>query len=111
MSNIQSKLDYAEAVANWLIKLGQEEGQRGELEGCLRYTHIAGYLLSRQNRILSSESLEANLRLVASRLPIPIGGQDQAWEGNKRDTCLHVLSEAFVVGGHTAMAIRWMKND
>jgi glycosyltransferase involved in cell wall biosynthesis len=112
MTSLQSKLDYAESVANYFIKLGEGCGIGGKLEESLKYTSIAASILCRQNRTLACEPLEANLRRVASQLPTP--AQDTAnhtFSRDKKPKCLHVLTEAHSAGGSTGMAIRWIRKD
>ncbi len=112
MNDIQAKLDYADAIADWFLDIGESKSRRGDLEEGLKYIHIAANILSRQNRILSSSRIEANIRFVASRLttdndllPAPPP------KTTRKEVCLHVLGEALPAGGLTAMAIRWMTND
>jgi hypothetical protein len=112
MVEVQNKLDYAHAIADWFLELGDGHIHRGNFEDALKCNFIAGRILASQNRDLVSVRIESNLRLVAGRLaeqgmlqpdaPIRTGWPER---------CLHVLSEALPAGGHTAMASRWMKND
>jgi hypothetical protein len=112
MVEIQNKLDYVHAIADWFLELGDGHIHRGNFEHALKCNFIAGDILALQNRDLVSVRIESNLRLVAGRLaeqgmlqpdaPIRTGRPEQ---------CLHVLSEALPAGGLTAMASRWMEND
>jgi len=112
MAEIQNKLDYAQAIADWFLELGDNHLRRGDFEGMLKCNYVAGFILAGQNRDLVSVRIESNLRLLAGRLadqgvlqkniPVKIGSPE---------TCLHVLSEALPAGGHTAMASRWIQND
>ncbi|MGC4097216.1 MAG: hypothetical protein QM706_08885 [Nitrospira sp.] len=112
MNDIQTNLDYADAIADWFLEIGETRILRGDLEEGLKYTNVAATILYRQNRTLSSPRLESNLRFVASRLT---GDNDSLSiaprKTGTKELCLHVLNEAFPAGGLTAMAIRWMKND
>jgi glycosyltransferase involved in cell wall biosynthesis len=112
MNDMQSKLDYADAIADYFLDIGEARSLEGDLEEGLKYTYIAANILSRQNRTLSSLRVESNLLFVASRLTADNGSRPSAPQKNKgKDVCLHVLNEALPAGGHTAMAIRWMRND
>jgi hypothetical protein len=112
MNDIQAQLDYADALAEWFLDIGEERSRDGDLEDGLKYTHIAATILARQNRTLSSPRVESNLRFVASRLIIDSDSRSIApRKSMRKEVCLHVLNEALPAGGHTAMAVRWMKND
>jgi hypothetical protein len=112
MPDIQAKLDYADAVADWFLELGEEHALRGELDEGLTCTSIAANMLCKQNRTLISPRVEANLRFVADRLPV---GKRlylrPDYEPGRADVCLHVLTEALPLGGITSLAIRWMQRD
>lgn len=112
MNDIQTNLDYADAIADWFLEIGETRSRQGDLEEGLKYTYIAASILSRQNRILSSPRIESNLRFIAARLTTDDRSQPVAARQTKpKEVCLHVLSEALPAGGQTAMAIRWMAND
>jgi hypothetical protein len=112
MVEIQNKLDYAHAIADWFLELGDGDIHRGNFEDALKCNFIAGGILASQNRDLVSVRIESNLRLVARRLAEQGMLQtDAPIRTGRPERCLHVLSEAFRAGGHTAMASRWMKND
>jgi hypothetical protein len=109
---VSVKLDYANAIADWFLDSGDACILRGELDQGLKCNHLAARVLARQNRDLSSPRIESNLQLLAKVLPErqkppvvpPVDGAEQ-------EMWLHVFSEALPYGGHTAMAIRWMKDD
>ncbi len=112
MNDIQNKLDYADAIADWFVEMCENHIQHGRLEEALKCANTAAWILSRQNRSLSSERIDRALRLIAESL------RDSRKRKNigeltteRKPTCLHVLSEALPAGGMTALAIRWMKND
>lgn len=112
MTNIQTKLDYADAIADCFLEIGEAHCLSGELEVGLKYTYIAAKILSRQNRSLSSPRLESNLLFAARRLTEDGGPRRlTARTTGQKVLCLHVLSEALPAGGLTAMATRWMRND
>jgi len=113
---MQRRLDYSDAVSDWLLECAEESIARGNLEEALKYTYVAATILSRQNRRLVCARLESSLQRIAERLedaaPAPalddMAIDDPAVPG---ETCFHVLSEALAAGGLTAMVIRWIEND
>lgn len=113
MSEIQTKLDYADAIANWFLDMGKASCLRGELEQGIKYTYVAATILQRQNRLLSSVLVESNLQFVARNLAEcgSLGLVERINSDDERGVCLHVMSEAVPAGGITAMATRWMRND
>jgi hypothetical protein len=105
-------LDYAAAVADSFLDLGEAYALKGDAESALRCNYLAAHILQRQNRDLVSPRLEANLQRLAAAVPsstvprVPPrdkNGEQQVW--------LHVFSEVCAYGGHTGIAIRWMKSD
>lgn len=112
MNDLQTKLDYADSVADWFLELSENSIKSGNLEEGAKYSHIAASILSRQNRNLVSYRLEKNLCLIAGRLheynaqPLVMSLKD-----DQEKCCLHVLDEALAAGGLTLMAIRWILND
>lgn len=111
-NRIQAMLDYGDAVADWLLDLGDERTARGDFEEALRFNYIAASTLSRQNRLLSSTRIEANLRRVAEHLSDDEKPATMTQRGpSSKEVCLHVITEALPAGGLTAMALRWIRND
>jgi hypothetical protein len=112
MGAFQKKLDYTDAIAEWFLELAETSSASGDLETGLTYIQLAGAVLCRQSRTLSSPRLESALRFVAEKLaerspsrrrPPPSHGQ--------KPVCLHVIDEALSAGGLTAMAMNWMRSD
>lgn len=135
-SRIQLELDYAAAIADWFLDLGDGYARRGDFEAELKCNYLAANILQRQSRDLSSPRLESNLQQFARRLSEPPDGGTRAPRSGFAGAAggidprpvrahstlgtghlpgegvwLHVLSEALPSGGHTAMALRWMKQD
>lgn len=112
MCQIQMKLDYVVAVADWLLAAGEAHINRGELEDGLKYTHLAASILCRQNRDLSSVGVELNLQSAARRI-LESDGLEHATraKAGAKKVCLHVMDQALPLGGVSAMAARWMRND
>ncbi len=109
---IQLELDYALAIANSFLDLGDAYIFKGDAEAGLKCNYLAAHILCRQNRDLSCPRLESNLHRLAKVLPDETGGGLQAHNGRgSQQVWLHVFTAAYPEGGHTAMAIRWMKND
>ena len=60
MVEIQNKLDYAHAIADWFLELGDGHIHRGNFEDALKCNFIAGEILASQNRDLVSVRIEWN---------------------------------------------------
>lgn len=60
------------------------------------------------NQLVSSE-LEELLLAIAKILPVPVV-INKPRHGNSGQRWLHVLSKAYVSGGHTALVTRWIEN-
>ena len=58
MVEIQNKLDYAHAIADWFLELGDGHIHRGNFEDALKCNFIAGDILALQNRDLVSVRIE-----------------------------------------------------
>ena len=111
MVEIEDKLNYAHAIAEWLLELGDIDIRLGNFENALKFNQLAAHILASQNRDLVSARIKSNLQLVASRLVEQGIFQHIPTKTGRPQRCLHVLSEALPAGGLTAMAIRWIKND
>ena len=112
MSEIQSQLDYADAVAESFLDQSESCIQRNDLENALNFIHIAASILCRQNRNLFSEKIELQLCYIANKLTyLPRDHSPFSKRLSNKTSCLHVLDEALPAGGLTKMALRWVKND
>ena len=112
MSDIQTKLDYSDAIADWFLELAESDIRRGALEEGLNGLFVAAAILYRHNRSLSSVRLESNLLCIADSLEKQSGQRRIApRKPAQKEVCLHVMNEAIPAGGHMAMARRWMTND
>jgi hypothetical protein len=112
IGEIHLRLDYAAAVADWFLDIGDSCILRGDFEEALQCNHIAARVLLNQNRDLSSPRIESNLQFFGRMLPErekPPLVRSTETEG--REIWLHVLNEALPFGGHTAMATNWMQDD
>src|SRR5262245_27306658 len=111
MTDIQTKLDYADAIADWFLELAEGHSVDGEFEEALKCTFVAAAILYKHNRKLSSSRIESNLLFVADglqkRSDLTLA---HAHKKTPEKSCLHVMNEAIPAGGHMAMAKRWMGN-
>jgi hypothetical protein len=90
-----------------LVELVEHYAATGDVEGVLRTATVAAYYAwQAPTGLLSDPTLE---RLVVSAAR----GGGRATVDGARSTgrVLHVLSEAYDVGGHTRLAWRWMSRD
>jgi hypothetical protein len=109
---LAARLDESDAVAEWLAAIGREHILRGSVSSGLACTGIAAAVLSRQSRRLTSQAIERNLQAAARRIDAAVDpAPDPSPARSGRPAVLHVLSEALPAGGHTAMAVRWMRSD
>lgn len=112
MSDLQTKLDYADAIAEWFLEMGESHSMNGNLDEGMKYIYIAAYILCRQNRSLASTRLESSLQFIAGRLTEFCGSQGiTPLKSGPREICLHIMSEALPLGGIISMVIRWIRND
>lgn len=109
-AKILDKLDFVDAIADWLLDLSESGASSKDYEAALKWAHLAASTLSRANRKLTNSRLERILLHIARTLPDEkTGAYHKVTYPNR--VCLHVLSEALAAGGHTAMATRWMAGD
>lgn len=98
--------------AECFLDIADDLMANADFEGALKSIYIAATLLKLQNRRLVHPRLESQLNRVGTVIterssvtlkPCSAPSGKQRW--------LHVLTEALPSGGHTAMALRWIKND
>ena len=58
MSKIQTTLDYADAIADWFLEIGEAYCRNSRLEEAFKCANTAASILANQNRTLSSERLK-----------------------------------------------------
>jgi glycosyltransferase involved in cell wall biosynthesis len=110
MNDLQSKLDYSDAVANWFIEQAESHFEGHKLEESLQCLYIAATILTRQNRTLTSIRLESALRHLAELLP-PYSNTITVNTIQNTESCLHVVNEVRPAGGITSMLTRWIPYD
>ena len=90
-----------------LVDLVGHRAAEDDVEGVLRTATVAAnYAWQAPTGLLSDPSLE---RLVVSAVR---GGERTTVDGTRSaGRVLHVLSEAYSIGGHTRLAWRWMSRD
>jgi glycosyltransferase involved in cell wall biosynthesis len=90
-----------------LVELTRHYAGRGDAERVLRAAMLAGqYAFLAPVGLLSDVRLErAVIDAVRGPNPVRVDG------GRFAGRVLHVLSEAYAVGGHTRLAWRWMSRD
>jgi hypothetical protein len=111
-SQIQEELDYRLAIAGCYLDLAESCILGHANDDAIACIGHAAQLLIAQNRDLASLRIESSLRAIANSLHTDNEKtQDEALYTSRKPVCLHVLNEALVFGGHTAMATRWVQLD
>jgi glycosyltransferase involved in cell wall biosynthesis len=103
-----SRLALNEAVFDWCLRSARRELARQALEPALAWSLLAARSAVHHGfGWLASAALEETLLAAAARLPVP---EDPApWSGPTR--WLHVMDQAYAIGGHTALVERWTGLD
>jgi hypothetical protein len=98
-----------DAVHRWHLRNARACLRADDLESALRWSWGAADVLTdpRCARLVSP-ALESLLLALAERLPVP-----GPWAGRAAAPrrWLHVLTRTYPVGGHTALATRWIRSD
>src|SRR5262245_8177384 len=111
-SQIQEELDYRLAITDCYLDLAESCILRHANDDAITCIGHAACLLFYQNRDLSSSRIETCLRAIANSLHTDNEeAQVEAFDMFRKPVCLHVLNGAFVFGGHTAIATRWIQID
>jgi len=104
-----TRLSLNEAVFGWCLRNVQRDLARNAFESALRWSLLAAKSAVHHGfGWLVSPELESALLAVASQLPHPEPARvtipaSLRW--------LHVMDQAYPIGGHTALVLRWMEFD
>ena len=112
------ELAFRAAVFAWCVRQARRRRDRSALDAALRWLEVAGLRAANHPfGALTSPRLEAELLMIAGQLPLPTSPKagEPAPSGARttsgRSRWLHVLTEVYDIGGHTAMAARWCALD
>lgn len=112
--DIQAGLEASDAVVAWCLRGAVRSERSGDLERAAVWAYIAaGVATDYGHGYLCSPELEALLLRLGGRLKpatatvaVPAAGGSR-----NRRRWLHVFSMTFGIGGHTALARRWIAHD
>jgi len=97
------------AVFGWCLRQSQRCLMRHDAERAAQWALLAARSAAAFGyRQLASPELEAQLLQIARVVP---GSMPPVRQPTRRRRWLHVLSESYAVGGHTALATRWIHLD
>jgi hypothetical protein len=103
-----TRLALNEAVFDWCLRNARRELARQALEPALAWSLLAARSAVHHGfGWLASAALEETLLEAAERLPVP--DHPVPWSGPTR--WLHVMDQAYALGGHTALVERWTELD
>lgn len=109
---IQSALDELSAIASYFLDVAEARIKVRAFEDAMKATHVAAWMLRKQNRELAWARVESCFQTMARELP------QVAWKRrelqaatSRKPSWLHVITEALPHGGHTVIAARWMHDD
>jgi hypothetical protein len=106
---IQDELAASEAVIEWCLRNARRREAARQLEQAARWAFIAaGIAVDHGHRLLCLPSLEAQLLRLAAALPRPPQAPPYASPPRR---WLHVFSLSMAIGGHTALARRWIARN
>ncbi|MFN7140019.1 MAG: glycosyltransferase, partial [Limisphaerales bacterium] len=104
-------MDRTDAIAQWYLRLSEKYMAEANLEGAMKATHVAAWVMKIQNRSLASIPIEENLQAIAKQLPEKFGAKGKKKPFGMQKEWLHVINQALPFGGHTAMMARWIRAD
>jgi hypothetical protein len=105
----QAGLWASDAVFEWCLRGAQRAEHLGELEGAALWAHIAANVAWEHGHSrLCSPPLEA---LLARLAPGVAPGSAASDASSSPLGWLHVLTMSYAIGGHTALARRWIAAD
>jgi len=104
---VKERLAYQKAVSEWCLRNATRLLDKRSLEEALQWAKLSALILEGACDPLVFPQLEQLLVVAASLLPGSMSCRPARSHATKR--WLHVFDEALPYGGHTAMAVRWMK--
>jgi len=97
------------AVADWCLRNASQCLRRDALADAAQWDLLAARSLDFNCNPLASPELEQQLLRIAGRLPLP--SPRPVLKEARSERWLHVLTQAYPFGGHTAMVHRWIRSD
>lgn len=112
--SFRGELAFRADVFAWCLRRARACSAHGSTEAALAWLEIAGrQATSYPFGHLASGELESQLLRVAQQVALPpsagSAGARALAAGSHRPRWLHVFTEVYEIGGHTAMAARWME--
>ena len=99
----------SDATIAWCLRRGASLERQGDAESAARWAYVAaGTAAQFGHSYLTSVPLETMLLRLGQREPRPA---PRVVEPHEPRRWLHVLSMSFAVGGHTAIAQRWIARN
>ena len=112
LSSTDTDLSLRREIFAWCLRNAhrclKSESPGGAAQWCLVAARLADRYGIGQ---LASGRLENLLLEVARTIPIPTANPVRIAEENAKKRWLHVLTESYPVGGHTALVKRWIEMD
>ena len=98
------------AVFDWCLRNAKACLAEAALEKSFRWARLAAGIANRFSfGEMASSALEEHLLRIARELPIPRLNADRGGQGHER--WLHVSTETYPTGGHTAIIRKWIELD
>jgi hypothetical protein len=105
---IQPHFDATDAVIAWCVRNALRMERHGELEHAALWAYVAaGTAVEFGHSYLCSVPLESLLSRIGARLPV-YASSVRAMGPSRGGRWLHVFSMTLAIGGHTALARRWV---
>jgi hypothetical protein len=107
---VEAGLRASDATVAWCLRHASRRERLGELEQAAIWAHVAARTAVKFGHSwLSSAPLESILVRLGVRLPHVSGAR--AGGATSADRWLHVFSMSYEIGGHTAIARRWIARN
>ncbi len=99
-----------QAVFDWCLRNAEACLAEAALEKSFRWARLAAVIANRFSfGEMASSALEEHLLRIARELPIP--RQNAARGGQRHERWMHVSTETYPTGGHTAIIRKWIELD